>query len=77
MADDVFWFKRIHLGQFAQRDLRWDYPGGLGDPPTTELLRHYHLLELIGENRLYPTNRHAIAAFRGERRHAVSEKTAQ
>jgi len=26
---------------------------------TTSLLAHYHLLELIGENRLYPTNRHA------------------
>ena len=31
---------------------------------TTALLSRYHLLELIGENRLYPTNRHAIAAFR-------------
>jgi anti-anti-sigma regulatory factor len=30
------------------------------------LLAQYHLLELIGENRLYPTNRHAIAAFRQE-----------
>ena len=36
------------------------------NPSTTALLRHYHLLELIGENRLYPTNRHAIAAFRQE-----------
>ena len=36
------------------------------NPSTTSLLRHYHLLELIGENRLYPTNRHAIAAFRQE-----------
>ena len=33
---------------------------------TINLLAHYHLLELIGENRLYPTNRHAIAAFRQE-----------
>jgi SulP family sulfate permease len=33
---------------------------------TTDLLAHYHLLELIGENRLYPTNRHAVAAFRQE-----------
>ena len=33
---------------------------------TIDLLVHYHLLELIGENRLYPTNRHAIAAFRQE-----------
>jgi hypothetical protein len=29
-------------------------------------LAHYHLLELIGENRRYPTNRHAITAFRQE-----------
>jgi high affinity sulfate transporter 1 len=34
--------------------------------PTAALLGRYHLLELIGENRLYPTNRHAIAAFRRE-----------
>jgi sulfate permease, SulP family len=34
--------------------------------PTSALLARYHLLELIGENRLYPTNRHAIAAFRSE-----------
>jgi len=34
--------------------------------PTYALLAHYHLLELIGENRMYPTNRHAIAAFRQE-----------
>ncbi len=33
---------------------------------TVALLAHYHLLELIGENRLYPTNRHAIKAFRNE-----------
>jgi high affinity sulfate transporter 1 len=36
------------------------------NPSTATLLRHYHLLELIGENRMYPTNRHAIAAFRRE-----------
>jgi MFS superfamily sulfate permease-like transporter len=36
--------------------------------PTTALLARYHLLNLIGENRLYPTNRHAIAAFRKETR---------
>ncbi|MBI5553005.1 MAG: STAS domain-containing protein [Desulfobacterales bacterium] len=36
------------------------------NPSTTALLRHYHLSEVIGENRLYPTNRHAIAAFRRE-----------
>ncbi len=33
---------------------------------TAALLAQYHLLELIGENRLYPTNRHAIAAYRQE-----------
>jgi SulP family sulfate permease len=36
--------------------------------PTISLLEKYHLLELIGENRLYPTNRHAIEAFRREER---------
>jgi high affinity sulfate transporter 1 len=34
--------------------------------PTSAWLARYHLLELIGKNRLYPTNRHAIAAFRRE-----------
>ena len=34
--------------------------------PTVALLAQYHLLDLIGENRLYPTNRHAIAAYRQE-----------
>jgi len=34
--------------------------------PTSALLSHYHLLQLIGKNRLYPTNRHAIEAFRRE-----------
>jgi SulP family sulfate permease len=34
--------------------------------PTAALLAKYHLLDLIGENRLYPTNRHAIAAYRQE-----------
>ena len=33
---------------------------------TRILLTQYHLLHLIGENRLYPTNRHAITAFRQE-----------
>jgi MFS superfamily sulfate permease-like transporter len=33
---------------------------------TAALLSRYHLLELIGDNRLYPTNRHAIEAFRKE-----------
>jgi SulP family sulfate permease len=34
--------------------------------PTAALLARYRLMELIGENRLFPTNRHAIAAFRRE-----------
>ena len=36
------------------------------DAPITALMAQYHLLDLIGENRLYPTNRHAIAAYRQE-----------
>jgi sulfate permease, SulP family len=43
--------------------------------PTSALLAHYHLMELIGENRLYPTNRHAIAAFRKEAGEAAPETT--
>ena len=34
--------------------------------PTAALLAQYHLLDLIGENRLYPTNRIAVAAYRQE-----------
>jgi MFS superfamily sulfate permease-like transporter len=34
--------------------------------PTSALLARYHLMKLIGEDRLYPTNRHAIEAFRRE-----------
>ena len=33
---------------------------------TVALFTDYHLSKLIGESRLYPTNRHAIAAFRKE-----------
>lgn len=33
--------------------------------PLVRLLANYHLLEMIGENRIYPTNRHAVAALRG------------
>ena len=43
--------------------------------PTTGLLARYHLLELIGTNRLYPTNRHAIAAFRQETGQATQAAT--
>jgi len=44
---------------------------------TAALLAHYHLLELIGEKRLYPTNRHAIAAFRRETGLVTVETTAE
>jgi sulfate permease, SulP family len=44
--------------------------------PTVAWLARYHLLELIGENRLYPTNRHALAAFRRETGQATPEATA-
>ena len=43
---------------------------------TAALLSRYHLLELIGENRMYPTNRHAIAAFRRETGQATPETAA-
>jgi high affinity sulfate transporter 1 len=33
-------------------------------PQTRCLLVQYHLLDLIGEKQIYPTNRHAMAAFR-------------
>jgi SulP family sulfate permease len=45
--------------------------------PTAALLGRYHLLELIGEKRLYPSNRHAIAAFRREAGQAKPETTAE
>jgi len=44
---------------------------------TTTLFSRYHLLELIGKNRLYPTNRHAIAAFRRETGQATPEMTVE
>ncbi len=45
--------------------------------PTAALLAQYHLLKIIGENRLYPTNRHAIAAFRRETGQATPETMAE
>jgi MFS superfamily sulfate permease-like transporter len=45
------------------------------NPSVAALFRQYHLVELIGENRLYPTNRHAIAAFRRETGQAMPETT--
>ncbi len=44
---------------------------------TAALLTHYHLTELIGEKRLYPTNRHAIVAFRKETVQATLETTTE
>lgn len=43
------------------------------NPHTVSLLSQYHLLELIGKERLYPTNRHAIAAFRRSPESAIAE----
>lgn len=34
------------------------------NPNLVHLLKHYGLLEMIGEDHLYPSNRHAVAAFR-------------
>jgi len=41
------------------------------NPQLAPLLRRFGLLELIGEHRLYPTNRHAVAALRQEREQRV------
>jgi hypothetical protein len=35
--------------------------------PITALLDHYGALDSIGRERLYPSNRHAVAAYRKER----------
>ena len=43
---------------------------------TSSLLARYHLMKLIGEDRLYPTNRHAIEAYRKETKHATPKTTA-
>jgi SulP family sulfate permease len=43
------------------------------NPQLPPLLMRYDLLELIGKNRLYPTNRHAVAAFRQECGQVMSE----
>ncbi len=37
------------------------------NPQLTPLLQRYRLLESIGENQMYPTNRHALAALREAR----------
>jgi len=36
------------------------------NPELLDLLKRYHLLEFIGDEHIYPTNRHALAAFREE-----------
>jgi high affinity sulfate transporter 1 len=36
------------------------------NPDLLDLLKQYHLLELIGDEHIYPTNRHALAAYRDE-----------
>jgi len=41
------------------------------NPQLAPLLQRYGLLELIGQHRLYPTNRHAVAALRQEREQRV------
>lgn len=43
------------------------------NPLLQPLLQRYGLLELIGENRLYPTNRHAVAALCQECGQIVSQ----
>lgn len=52
------------LSRLADRDVTVAI--SRANEPTAALLAQYHLLDLIGENRLYPTNRHAIAAYRQE-----------
>ncbi|NLI80329.1 MAG: SulP family inorganic anion transporter [Deltaproteobacteria bacterium] len=47
------------------------------NPSISALLAHYHCLERIGENRLYPTNRHAMAAFRQETGQATPNDVAK
>ena len=32
-------------------------------PHLSRVLKHYHLMELIGENRMYSTNRRAVVAY--------------
>ena len=53
------------LTLFAKR--RVTFAVARANPQLPPLLKRYDLLELIGEDRLYPTNRHAVAALRLER----------
>jgi SulP family sulfate permease len=52
------------LKRFASRQVTFAI--ARANPQLPPLLQRYHLLPLIGENRLYPTNRHAVAALRQE-----------
>ncbi len=36
------------------------------NPELLALLKRYHLFELIGDEHIYPTNRHVVAAYRNE-----------
>jgi MFS superfamily sulfate permease-like transporter len=36
------------------------------NPELLDLLKRYHLLESIDDEHIFPTNRHAIAAYRQE-----------
>ena len=36
------------------------------NPELLDWLKRYHLLESIGDEHIYPTNRHALAAYRDE-----------
>ena len=46
----------------------WRGVGAIGDGHADLLdrLKRYHLLESIGDEHIYPTNRHAVAAYRDE-----------
>jgi MFS superfamily sulfate permease-like transporter len=52
------------LGMLAKRNVTFAL--ARANPRLPPLLKRYELLESIGENRLYPTNRHAVDAFRQE-----------
>jgi SulP family sulfate permease len=59
------------LTLLANRDVT--FAVARANPQLPPLLQRYHLLELIGENRLYPTNRHAVAALCQERGQIASQ----
>ena len=59
------------FAMLGQRDITIAVARANAQLPT--LLQHYGLLKFIGEHRLYPTNRHAVAAFRQECEQRMSE----